>query len=447
MFAATALSEALKEKGIEILRFKTGTPPRISGRTVDFSVMEEQCGDEEILPFSFEEERKLENKVSCYLTYTNEKTHEIIRANLHRAPMFSGEIKGVGARYCPSIEDKVVRFREKPRHQIFIEPMGLNSDEMYVQGLSTSMPEDVQLEILHSIKGLEKCKMMRTAYAIEYDCINPLQLKQSLEFKEIKGLYGAGQFNGTSGYEEAAAQGLIAGINAALSLKGEEPVVIGRDGGYIGVLIDDLVTKGTNEPYRMMTSRSEYRLLLREDNADERLTPIGYKIGLISDERYEKFKTKMSLINKEIERLEKTSVPPTEKLNEILEICGTETVSTGIRLADLIRRPQVGIEDLKEIDTERPDLPSDIFAQAEVKIKYAGYIKRQRIIVEQFRKLENKRIPEDINYEDIAGLRIEARQKLSKFRPDNLGQASRISGVSPADVSVLLVYIERMKKA
>ncbi len=447
MFAATALSKALSEKGIEILRFKTGTPPRISGKTVDFSQMEEQCGDDEILPFSFEEERKLENKVSCYLTYTNEKTHEIIRANLHRAPMFSGQIKGVGARYCPSIEDKVVRFSEKPRHQIFIEPMGLNSDEMYVQGLSTSMPEEVQIQMLHSIKGLENCKMMRTAYAIEYDCINPLQLKQSLEFKEIEGLYGAGQFNGTSGYEEAAAQGLIAGINAALSLKGEEPVVIGRDGGYIGVLIDDLVTKGTNEPYRMMTSRSEYRLLLREDNADERLTPIGYKIGLISEERYKKFKEKMSLINHEIERLEKTSVSPSEKLNEILTKNGTDAVTTGIRLADLLRRPQVSIKDLKEIDTTRPDLPEDIFTQAEVKIKYAGYIKRQKIIVEQFRKLESRKIPKDIDYANIEGLRLEARQKLTKFMPENIGQASRISGVSPADISVLLVYVERMKKA
>ena len=446
IFPATALSENLKKKGIEILRFKTGTPPRISKKTVDFSKMEEQVGDDEILPFSFETKKQLKNRVSCYLTYTNERTHEIIRANLDRAPMFSGKIEGVGARYCPSIEDKVVRFAEKERHQIFIEPMGLNTDEMYVQGLSTSLPEDVQTEMLHTIAGLENCRIMRTGYAIEYDCINPLQLKLSLEFKEYGGLFGAGQFNGTSGYEEAAAQGLMAGINAAMKLLGKAPVILGRDEAYIGVLIDDLVPKGTNEPYRMMTSRSEYRLLLRQDNADERLTPIGYEIGLIKKSRYKKFCDKMSAVKAEIRRLEKTSLPPTEKLNEILVAKGSETVKTGIRIADLLRRPQITYEDLTPVDTTRKPLDYAVSHQAELKIKYAGYIKRQKQVVAQFRKLENRVIPRDLDYMSIKGLRIEARQKLDKFRPENIGQASRISGVSPADISVLLVILEKYGK-
>ena len=448
VFPANKLSEAFKREGIELVRFKTGTPARINRKSIDFSKMEIQEGDKNPEAFSFED--KIDPNVEqmpCYLTYTNAKTHEIIRQNLHRSPLYGGEITGTGPRYCPSIEDKVVRFADKERHQIFVEPIGRNTDEMYIQGMSSSLPEDVQIAMYRTLPGLENAEFTRPAYAIEYDCINPADLKLSLEYKNIDGLFFAGQTNGTSGYEEAAAQGLIAGINASLKLKKKEPIILDRTQAYIGVLIDDIVTKGTNEPYRMMTSRAEYRLLLRQDNADLRLTPIGYKIGLISEERYEKFKNKMHLIDKEIERLERTSVPPTAKLNEILEKCGTETVSTGIRLADLIRRPQVGIMDLTEIDTERPDLPADILSQAEVKIKYAGYIKRQRIIVEQFRKLENKKIPAEINYEDIAGLRIEARQKLSKFRPDNLGQASRISGVSPADISVLLVYVERMKNA
>ncbi|MBQ7718275.1 MAG: tRNA uridine-5-carboxymethylaminomethyl(34) synthesis enzyme MnmG [Clostridia bacterium] len=446
IFPALALSQSLKNKGVEILRFKTGTPPRISKKTIDFSKMEEQCGDDEILPFSFETKRKLKNRVSCYLTYTNSKTHEIIRANLDRAPMYSGKIEGVGARYCPSIEDKVVRFAEKERHQIFIEPMGLNTDEMYVQGLSTSLPEDVQLDMLHSIAGLENCRIMRTGYAIEYDCINPLQLKASLEFKDFGGLFGAGQFNGTSGYEEAAAQGLMAGINAAMKILGKKPVVLGRDEAYIGVLIDDLVTKGTNEPYRMMTSRSEYRLLLRQDNADERLTPIGYEIGLIKKSRYKKFCEKMSAVKKEIRRLEKTSLPPTEKLNGILESKGTETVTTGIRIAELLRRPQITYEDLEPVDTTRKPIGYAVSHQAEMKIKYAGYIKRQRQTVEQFRKLENKIIPKDIDFMSLKGIRIEARQKLDKIKPENIGQASRISGVSPADISVLLVIMEKYGK-
>lgn len=443
MFPATELSGNLKSKGIEILRFKTGTPPRIHGKTVDFSKMEEQKGDDVIIPFSFETKEKLKNKISCYLTYTNNKTHKIVRDNLDRAPLYSGIIEGVGARYCPSIEDKIVRFAEKERHQIFIEPMGMNSDEWYVQGLSTSLPEDVQIELLHSISGLEDCKVMRTAYAIEYDCINPMQLKLSLEFRDYHGLFGAGQFNGTSGYEEAAAQGLIAGINAAMLIKEKEPVIIGRDKGYIGVLIDDLVTRGTNEPYRMMTSRSEYRLLLRQDNADERLTLIGYEAGLISEERYRGFLEKMQAVEKEIHRLEKTSVPPSERLISILEENGSEAVSTGIRLSDLLKRPQISYYDLTDVDITRPEISREIAEQAEIKIKYEGYIKRQKIVVEQFRKLENRRLSKDVDYMSISGLRIEARQKLNKYRPENIGQASRISGVSPADISVLLVATER----
>ena len=446
MLPALSLTQSLLDKGIEIYRFKTGTPPRISGKTIDYSVMEEQRGDDKIVPFSFDDDKKYENKVSCYLTYTNEKTHEIIRKNLHRAPLFSGIIEGVGPRYCPSIEDKVVRFAEKERHQLFIEPMGLNSDEMYVSGLSTSMPEEVQIEILHSIKGLENCKIMRTGYAIEYDCINPLQLKSSLEFKEFAGLFGAGQFNGSSGYEEAAAQGLMAGINAAQLVRGKEPLILGRDEAYIGVLIDDLVTKGTNEPYRMMTSRSEYRLLLRQDNADERLTPKGHAVGLIDDERYEKFKEKMRAVDKEIERLESTSVPPSVELNRILTDNGFEPVSTGIRLADLLRRPYITYEMLAPVDSKRPGITDDISGQAEIKIKYAGYIKRQKIIVDQVTKLENKLIPEDFDYETVYGLRIEAKQKLQKMKPRSIGQASRISGVSPADISVLLVNLEGRDK-
>lgn len=443
MFPATELSGNLKSKGIEILRFKTGTPPRIHGKTIDFSKMEEQKGDDVIIPFSFETKEKLKNRISCYLTYTNNKTHKIVRDNLDRAPLYSGIIEGVGARYCPSIEDKIVRFAEKERHQIFIEPMGMNSDEWYVQGLSTSLPEDVQIELLHSISGLEKCKVMRTAYAIEYDCINPMQLKLSLEFRDYHGLFGAGQFNGTSGYEEAAAQGLIAGINAAMLIKEKKPVIIGRDKGYIGVLIDDLVTRGTNEPYRMMTSRSEYRLLLRQDNADERLTPIGYEAGLISEERYRGFLEKMQAVEKEIQRLEKTSVPPSERLINILEENGSEAVSTGVRLSDLLKRPQISYYDLTDVDITRPEISREIAEQAEINIKYEGYIKRQKIVVEQFRKLENRRLSKDVDYMSISGLRIEARQKLNKYRPENIGQASRISGVSPADISVLLVATER----
>lgn len=440
MFAATELSNSLKRLGIQLLRFKTGTPARVLRSSVDFSVMEEERGDDEITPFSFETQGMLENKEVCYLTYTNEKTHEIIRNNLHRAPMYSGAITGVGPRYCPSIETKIVRFAEKSRHQVFIEPMGLNTEEMYVQGLSTSLPEDVQLEMLQSIKGLENVKIMRSAYAIEYDCIDTLQLKPSLEFKKISGLFGAGQFNGTSGYEEAAAQGLMAGINAAHKLLNKEAVVLGRAESYIGTLIDDLVTKGTNEPYRMMTSRSEYRLLLRQDNADARLTPIGHKVGLISEERYERFIEKQKKINDEVERLWSINISPSVA-NPLLEKYNSTPIKTGIKLAELIRRPELDYDVLSPIDTTRSELSREIAKQAEILIKYEGYIQKQISAAEHMKKLENKRLPDDINYDDVYGLRDEARQKLIEVRPQTLGQASRISGVSPADITVLMIHL------
>ncbi len=442
MFPANELSDCLKNAGIELMRFKTGTPARIKASSVDYSVMEEQLGDDEIVPFSFETEREgLENKVKCYLTYTNEQTHAVIRDNLHRSPLYSGVIEGVGPRYCPSIEDKVVRFADKERHQVFVEPMGLSTEEMYVQGMSSSLPEEVQTKMLHSIKGLENAKVMRAAYAIEYDCVNPLQLYPTLEFKNHSGLYGAGQFNGTSGYEEAGAQGLVAGINAALKIKGQEPLILPRSESYIGTLIDDLVTKGTNEPYRMMTSRSEYRLLLRQDNADARLTPTGHKIGLISDERYNKFLEKEAAVEKEIKRLEKLVIPPSEKVLAFLDEKGSTRISTGIKADELLRRPEIFYKDFARI-TEMPDLPYDVAEQVEIRIKYSGYIKRQSAQVEQFKKLEGKKMPPDINYMDINGLRIEAKQKLDAVRPASVGQASRISGVSPSDIAVLLIYLE-----
>lgn len=445
MFPANELSECLKKLGVELRRFKTGTPARLHGASLDFSKMREERGDEKITPFSFETENAGENKVLCYLTYTNEKTHEIINKNLERSAMYGGYVEGVGPRYCPSIEDKVVRFHDKPRHQIFIEPMGLDTQEMYAQGFSTSLPEDVQLEMYRSVEGLEHAEIMRSAYAIEYDCCDSTQLYATLEFKNISGLYGAGQFNGTSGYEEAAAQGLVAGINAALKLKGEEPLVITRSDGYIGTLIDDLITKGTNEPYRMMTSRSEYRLLLRQDNADERLTPMGRRVGLISDERYEKFLKKQSLINDEIKRLQNTVVPP-GTANPLLEKYGSTPIKTGARLSELIRRPELDYEKLAPIDEKRPPLPEPVWEQAEIRLKYEGYIKRQIAEAEQFKKMESRLLPEDMDYSEVYGLRIEARQKLDKIKPKSLGQASRISGVSPADISVLIIHLERARK-
>ncbi len=445
MFPANRLSEALERIGVKLMRFKTGTPARINRFSVDFSKMEEQKGDEEITPFSFENDDIGENQVSCFLTYTNGETHRIIKENLHRSPLYSGMIEGVGPRYCPSIEDKVVRFADKERHQIFIEPMGKNTEEMYVQGFSSSLPEDVQLKMLRSLPGLENAQMMRTAYAIEYDCADPTQMLPTLEFKEIEGLYGAGQFNGSSGYEEAAAQGFVAGVNAALKLQGKEPMILERSGSYIGTLVDDLVTKGTNEPYRMMTSRSEYRLLLRQDNADARLTPEGYRIGLISEERYQVFVEKQERIKKEKERLEKMVVPPSDKVNAFLERHNSTPLKTGIKMTELLRRPELSYQLLAELDVERPKLHRFEAEEVEIQIKYDGYISRQMKQVEQFRRLESKKIPADIDYKKIDGLRLEARQKLDKTRPVSLGQAGRISGVSPADVSVLMIYLEQQK--
>lgn len=444
-FPANELSESLKKLGVELRRFKTGTPARIHADSLDYSKMEIELGDEEIVPFSFESPQLTKEQVPCWLVYTNEETHKIINDNLTRSAMYGGYVEGIGPRYCPSIEDKVTRFHDKPRHQLFIEPMGLDTKEMYAQGFSTSLPEDVQLQMYRSVKGLENVEIMRSAYAIEYDCCDPLQLYATLEFKNIPGLYGAGQFNGTSGYEEAAAQGLIAGINAALKIKGKEQITLSRSDGYIGTLIDDLITKGTNEPYRMMTSRSEYRLLLRQDNADERLTPIGHKVGLISDERYEKLLKKLSAIDDEIARVQKIVIPPA-KANPLLEEYSSTPVKTGVRLSDLIKRPELDYKKLTPLDEERPNLDYEIMEEAEIKIKYKGYIDRQIAQVEQFKKMENKLLPDNVNYNDIHGLRLEARQKLDKIKPKSLGQASRISGVSPADMSVLIIWLESQKK-
>lgn len=443
--AANHLSDSLKELGIELYRFKTGTPARIDKRSIDFSKMAEQFGDEEIVPFSFtntEEDIKKE-QVSCWLTYTNEDTHKIIRDNLDRSPLYSGNIQGTGPRYCPSIEDKVVRFADKNRHQVFIEPEGNYTNEMYIGGMSSSLPEDVQVKMYRSVPGLEHAKIVRNAYAIEYDCINPMQLKPSLEFKKVEGLFSGGQFNGSSGYEEAAAQGLVAGINAAQKLLGKEPLILDRSQAYIGVLIDDLVTKETHEPYRMMTSRAEYRLLLRQDNADVRLTPIGHEIGLIDEERYTQFLHKQQAVKDEIARVEKVTVGANKTVNELLESYDSTPLNSGATLAELIRRPELKYEYLEAIDKNREPLTKDIVEQVNIQLKYAGYIKRQLKQVEQFKKMEKKKIPQDIDYDDIYSLRLEAKQKLNQIRPESVGQASRISGVSPADISVLLVYLEQ----
>lgn len=441
IFPAAFLGASLKKLGLPLRRFKTGTPARVLKSSIDFSELEVQKGDEPPQPFSYETENLGENKVECHVSWTNDETKQIILENINRSPLYAGKIEGVGPRYCPSFEDKIMRFKDKPRHQLFIEPCGLDTEEMYLQGMSSSLPEEVQLKFYHTIKGLEHCLIMRPAYAIEYDCVDPLAMNSTLEFKDFEGLFGAGQFNGSSGYEEAAAQGLVAGINAAMKVLGREPVIFDRSESYIGTLVDDLVTKGANEPYRMMTSRSEYRLVLRQDNADERLTPLGHRIGLISDERYAKFLKKQELKKEELNRLKSTVISPTDEVNEILVSRETSEITSGVRLIDLMKRPQLGYDALKNIDKTRPELDPNIFEQVEIEIKYEGYIQKQLKQVEQMKKLEVKQLPKDFDYNEIEGLRLEAREKLNKIKPLNIGQASRISGVSPADISVLLIWL------
>ena len=441
MFPAAFLPDSLKKLGISLRRFKTGTPARVLKSSIDFTNLEVQQGDEPIVPFSYDTEEPLENKAVCHVSWTNDETKQVILENIHRSPLYGGQIEGIGPRYCPSIEDKVVRFPDKPRHQLFIEPCGLDTEEMYLQGMSSSLPEDVQVAFYHTIPGLEHAQILRTAYAIEYDCCDPLQLSATLEFRDWPGLYGAGQFNGSSGYEEAAAQGFVAGVNAARKVQGKEPFVLDRASSYIGTLIDDLITKGASDPYRMMTSRSEYRLVLRQDNADERLTPLGRELGLISDRRWEKFQRKQEQKQAELKRVQKTTLPPSQELNDILVSRGTSPLTTGARLADLLKRPQITYKDLAPVDKDRPPYSTAIFEAVEIELKYEGYIKRQRADIEEARRLERKRLPQDVDYSAIQGLRLEAGEKLNKVKPENIGQAGRISGVSPADISVLLIWL------